>query len=101
MTAKNVENEELTRNDIELLAANKARSIQNEKDIIELKRDINQLKDTYSVLQKMENQIDHINQKIDKHLSGRTIGDRILDVVVQLIVYGSLFGFMMSQMNGG
>ena len=93
-------NEEMIRSHIQTMSNNTSRSESNVVRLTKLESKVENLENTYTILSKVETQIQNINEKIDMHLTKRTTADRILDAVVPAIVYGSILAYAFFSKGG-
>jgi len=93
-------NEEMIRSHVQTMSNNTSRSKSNDIRLTKVESKVENLENTYTILSKVENQIDNINEKIDMHLTKRTTADRILDAVVPAIVYGSILAYAFFSKGG-
>ena len=93
-------NEEMIRGHIQTMSNNTSRSESNSVRLTKLEKKVENLENTYTILSKVETQIENINEKIDMHLTKRTTADRILDAVVPAIVYGSILAYAFFSKGG-
>jgi len=93
-------NDEMIRSHIQTMSNNTSRSESNDVRLTKLETKVENLENTYTILSKVETQIDSINEKIDMHLTKRTTADRILDAVVPAIVYGSILAYAFFSKGG-
>ena len=93
-------NDEMIRSHIQTMSNNTSRSESNDVRLTKLEKKVENLENTYTILSKVETQIENINEKIDMHLTKRTTADRILDAVVPAIVYGSILAYAFFSKGG-
>jgi transcription termination factor NusB len=93
-------NEEMIRSHVQTMSNNTSRSESNDVRLTKLEKKVENLENTYTILSKVETQIENINEKIDMHLTKRTTADRILDAVVPAIVYGSILAYAFFSKGG-
>jgi transcription termination factor NusB len=93
-------NDEMIRSHIQTMSSNTSRSESNDVRLTKVETKVGNLENTYTILSKVENQIDNINEKIDMHLTKRTTADRILDAVIPAIVYGAIMAYFFFTKGG-
>ena len=93
-------NDEMIRSHVQTMSNNTSRSESNDVRLTKLETKVESLENTYTILSKVETQIENINEKIDMHLTKRTTADRILDAVVPAIVYGSILAYAFFSKGG-
>jgi transcription termination factor NusB len=93
-------NEVMVRKHVEVMSNNSHRSTTNEQKIAKLELKIDNLENTYSILSKVETQIENINEKIDTHLTKKTVADRLLDALVPVLIYGSFMAYIIFSRGG-
>ena len=93
-------NDEMVRSHVQTMSNNTSRSKSNDVRLTKVETKVESLENTYTILSKVETQIENINEKIDTHLTKRTTADRILDAVIPAIVYGSILAYAFFSKGG-